>query len=56
MNSERIAGLAHDGGLEVVDAFDVSLDIGSAEFVWLIAHVELVCTDSLHASVCAFAP
>lgn len=53
VNAERIAELAYARGLEIVDAFDVSLGIGPAEFVWLIAHSELVCTDSFHASVFA---
>ena len=53
VNDKRIAALAASHGLEVIDAMDDALAIGPSEFVWLIAHSELVCTDSFHASVFA---
>lgn len=53
INDERIAALAASRGLEVIDVMDDALAIGPSEFVWLIAHSDLVCTDSFHASVFA---
>ena len=53
MNAKRIEQMAYNHGLRVVDAMDSSLAIGPSEFVWLIAHSELVCTDSFHASAFA---
>ena len=53
VNDKRIAALAASRGLEVIDVMDDSLAVGPSEFVWLIAHSELVCTDSFHASVFA---
>lgn len=53
VNDTRIARLAKSRGLEVIDVMDDSLAIGPSEFVWLIAHSDLVCTDSFHASVFA---
>lgn len=53
VNAKRIEQVAHDRDLQVIDAMDSSLAIGPSEFVWLIAHSELVCTDSFHASVFA---
>lgn len=53
VNEARIAAVAVGRGLEVVDVMDGSLKIGPAEFVWLVAHSSLVCTDSFHASVFA---
>lgn len=52
-NGKTINGMATALGLNVVDAMDRSLKLGPAEFVWLIAHSSLVCTDSFHASVFA---
>lgn len=31
--------------------FDTLFDVGPREFVWLIAHASIVCTDSFHATV-----
>lgn len=53
VNDGRIAALADSRGLEVLDVMDGSLAAGPSEFVWLIAHSGLVCTDSFHASVFA---
>lgn len=53
VNDGRIAALAASRGLEVIDVMDDALAIGPSEFVWLIAHSDLVCTDSFHASVFA---
>lgn len=53
VNDRRIADLAATRGLQIVDVMNDSLAIGPSEFVWLIAHSELVCTDSFHASVFA---
>lgn len=53
VNNKRIAALAASCDYEVVDVMDESLAIGPSEFVWLIAHSSLVCTDSFHASVFA---
>lgn len=43
--------LARECGLVVVDLKDLSLPVGPAEFVWLVANAAMVCTDSFHASV-----
>lgn len=53
VNDGRIAALATSRGLDVIDVMDDALAIGPSEFVWLIAHSDLVCTDSFHASVFA---
>lgn len=53
VNEARIAAMAAERGLEVVDVMDESLKTGPAEFVWLAAHSSLACTDSFHASVFA---
>ena len=53
VNARRIEALASSRGLEIIDVMDPSLAIGPSEFVWLVAHSELVCTDSFHASVFA---
>ena len=53
VNERRIGQMAQDRDLVIVDVMDPSLAIGPSEFVWLIAHSELVCTDSFHASVFA---
>ena len=53
VNNMRIDELAERHGLAVIDAMDDSLSIGPSEFVWLVAHSSLVCTDSFHASVFA---
>lgn len=31
--------------------FDTLFDVGPREFVWLVAHASIVCTDSFHATV-----
>ena len=46
-----IVKTAGELGLSVVDLTDGSLPVGPAEFVWLIAHAEMVCVDSFHGSV-----
>lgn len=48
-----ITNFAENYGYRVINAMDESLAIGPSEFVWLIAHSSLVCTDSFHASVFA---
>ena len=53
VNERRIERMARDRGLAIINAMDPSLAVGPSEFVWLIAHSELVCTDSFHASVFA---
>lgn len=53
VNNRRIQELASSCGLRVIDVMDESFAIGPSEFVWLIAHSCLVCTDSFHASVFA---
>ena len=53
VNERRIARMAQDRGIAIIDAMDPSLALGPSEFVWLIAHSSLVCTDSFHASVFA---
>lgn len=52
-NNARIEEIAHSRNLDVIDIMDPSLPIGPSEFVWLVSHSELVCTDSFHASVFA---
>lgn len=49
--NRMIASMAHERGLNLVDAMDPELAIGPAEFIWLIHHASLVCTDSFHGSV-----
>ncbi len=53
VNNRAIEAMAARRELDVVDAMDLNLGLGPSEFVWLIAHSELVCTDSFHASVLA---
>ncbi len=53
VNDWKIKELAESRNLSIVDAMDEALSIGPAEFVWLVANSELVCTDSFHASVFA---
>ncbi len=53
VNGKRIDRMAQSSGLKIIDVMDPALAIGPSEFVWLIAHSELVCTDSFHASVFA---
>lgn len=53
VNEKRIDRMAQSRGLKIIDVMDPALAIGPSEFVWLIAHSELVCTDSFHASVFA---
>lgn len=38
-------------GLDLIDLTDSNLAVGPSEFVWLIHHSTLVCTDSFHATV-----
>ena len=51
VNSEVISQLCTERGLTVIDLRNAALPVGPAEFVWLIHHSALVCTDSFHASV-----
>ena len=53
INEGRIERMAQERGLVIIDVMDPYLANGPSEFVWLIAHSELVCTDSFHASVFA---
>jgi hypothetical protein len=53
VNESAIATLAKVCGLRIIDIMDPSLNIGPAEFIWLIANSSLVCTDSFHASAFA---
>lgn len=53
VNNKLIEKMAEKRGLAVIDVMNGSLPIGPSEFVWLIAHSDLVCTDSFHASVFA---
>lgn len=50
-NAGAVEELASARGFDIVDLADVSLPVGPAEFVWLVCHASLVCTDSFHASV-----
>lgn len=52
-SGSRIDSIASKYGLNIIDINDPLLRIGPSEFVWLISHSELVCTDSFHASVFA---
>lgn len=49
--SVKIAERCDCDDLELVDLTDIHLPVGPAEFVWLIHHSSLVCTDSFHATV-----
>ena len=49
--SSKIAERCNRDGLELVDLTNAHLPVGPAEFVWLIHHSALVCTDSFHATV-----
>ena len=49
--SAKIAERCGRDGLGLVDLTDIHLPVGPAEFVWLIRHSALVCTDSFHATV-----
>lgn len=53
VNAPAIARLAREYDMQTVDVRDPTLKIGPSEFVWLLAHSSLVCTDSFHASVFA---
>ena len=53
INNARIEELAASFRIAIIDVMDKSLNIGPSEFVWLISHSDLVCTDSFHASVFA---
>lgn len=43
--------VAEERGLAIVDLTSYPAKLGPAEFVWVIAHAALVCTDSFHGSV-----
>lgn len=49
--SVNIANRCAKEGLGLVDLTDMGLAVGPSEFVWLIRHSDLVCTDSFHATV-----
>lgn len=49
--SEKISERCERDALGLVDLTDIHLPVGPAEFVWLIHHAALVCTDSFHATV-----
>lgn len=49
--SAKIAERCDHDDLRLVDLRDAHLPVGPAEFVWLIHHSALVCTDSFHATV-----
>lgn len=53
VNGGVIDAMASEAGLNVVDVMNREFRLGPAEFVWLSAHADLVCTDSFHASVFA---
>ena len=50
VNSSAINQTCEERGLVIIDLRDTSLAVGPAEFVWLVRHSQLVCTDSFHAS------
>ncbi len=47
----EVDGLCSERGLSVVDLGSPGLAVGPAEFLWLVRHARLVCTDSYHAAV-----
>ncbi len=49
--SAKIAKRCAQEGLGLVDLTDMRLAVGPSEFLWLIHHSDLVCTDSFHATV-----
>lgn len=49
--ARTIEQLAKSKGLELVDVLDFNLAIGPAEFIWLVQHAALVCTDSFHGTI-----
>ena len=49
--SAKIANRCVKEGLGLVDLTDMRLAVGPSEFLWLIHHSDLVCTDSFHAAV-----
>lgn len=50
-SSAAIAQRCAREGLELIDLTDPHLAVGPSEFVWLVHHSSLVCTDSFHATV-----
>ncbi|WP_172623508.1 polysaccharide pyruvyl transferase family protein [Arabiibacter massiliensis] len=53
VNGPKIDAMTAELGLSLIDVMDKSLKLGPAEFAWLAANCEVVCTDSFHASVFA---
>ena len=49
--SDQIEQIAAKAGAKVFDMGRVSKPIGPAEFLWLIHHAKIICTDSFHGSV-----
>lgn len=49
--ADRIERIAAENGLSVFDINNTSKPIGPAEFLWLVHHAKIVCTDSFHGSV-----
>lgn len=49
--SAAVEALAQKARLSVVDLGDDRVPVGPAEFVWLVRHAGLVCTDSFHATL-----
>lgn len=54
LHENEIQQYAQKHHLQVVDCKKSGLAIGPAEFVYLIHHADMVCTDSFHASVLSF--
>lgn len=52
--SDDIQNIAKERGWGIVDVTRDDLPIGPAEFIYLLHHGELICTDSFHASLFAF--
>lgn len=53
VNGSKIDAMADKLGLNIIDVMDKRFKFGPAEFAWLAANCEVVCTDSFHASVFA---
>lgn len=49
--SKSISDLCASNGYHLIDLKKRSLKVGPAEFIWLIRHATIVCTDSFHATV-----
>lgn len=57
IRKKTIKDIADNRKYEVIDILDVHSNfyaIGPSEFVYLVQHAELICTDSFHASVFSF--